>query len=63
LQTIIEERLKIKGMPSNLIPLPSLNALVGAYVAWKAAVNEDLSEIIQIGTHKNIPVISAINLP
>ncbi len=60
LQMIIENRLGISGMPSNLIPLPALNAVIGAYTAWKMATGEENESYKQIGVHKSLPVISAI---
>jgi len=62
LQMIIERRLNISGMPSNLIPLPAMNAIIGAYTAWKMATGKENREYKQIGIHKNLPIISAISI-
>jgi len=60
LQMIIETRLGVSGMPTNLIPLPALNAVIGAYTAWKIATSEENVGYKQIGSHKNMPVVSAV---
>jgi len=62
LQNIIEEKLNISDMPSNLLPLPSLNSIIGAYVAWKIWTGEKNVSYKQIGSHKDFPVISALNI-
>ncbi len=62
LQMVIEHRLNILGMPTNLIPLPAMNAIIGAYIAWKITTGEENKEFKQISSHKNIPVISAISI-
>ena len=62
LQMIIENKLNISGMPSNLIPLPAMNAIIGAYTAWKMATSEENEGYKQIGVHKYIPVVSAISI-
>jgi hypothetical protein len=64
LQGIIEERLHINNMPSNLLPLPSLNSLIGAYIAWTigmAGTDRENAVYTEIGMHKGYPVISAKN--
>jgi len=60
LQMIIDNRLNISGLPSNLIPLPAMNAIIGAYTAWKMATGEENIGYKQIGIHKQIPVVSVI---
>lgn len=60
LQNIIEEKLNIINIPSNLLPLPSLHAIIGAYTAWKVFDSEESVGYKQIGIHKDIPVISAV---
>ena len=62
LQNIIEEKLKISNIPSNLLPLPSLNAIIGAFIGWKIETSEENTEYKQIGIHKDIPVITAIKI-
>jgi hypothetical protein len=62
LQMVLENKLKISGMPTNLIPLPAMNAIIGAYIAWKTVVGEEDTDFQQIGVHKNIPVITAISV-
>jgi len=60
LQMIISNKLGVSGVPSNLIPLPALNAIIGAYTAWKSVTSQENIGFKQIGQNKNIPVISAI---
>jgi hypothetical protein len=63
LQGIIEEKLHIRNMPANLLPLPSLNSLIGAYIAWTigmSGTDEENKMYRQIGTHKGVPVVSAL---
>ena len=62
LQSIIEEKLGIKGIPSNLLPLPALLGLIGAYTGWKIAHSEENVGYKQIGVYKHIPVVSALNI-
>jgi hypothetical protein len=62
LQMIIENKLNISGIPSNLIPLPALNAIIGSYTAWKMATSEENEGYKQIGIHKHMPVVSAISI-
>lgn len=62
LQMIIENKLNISGLPSNLLPLPAMNAIIGAFTAWKLATSEENEGYRQIGTHKTIPVIAAISV-
>lgn len=60
LQNIIEEKLDIKDMPANLLPLPSLNAIIGAYIGWKIYASEENINYKEIGIHKDFPVITAL---
>lgn len=60
MQNILEEKLHISNMPTNLLPLPSLNSIIGAFVAWEIAMGEENTHYKQIGSHKDFPVISAV---
>ncbi len=60
LQNIIEEKLHIIDMPANLLPLPSLNAIIGAFIGWKTYSSKENVGYKQIGIQKNIPVITAM---
>ncbi len=60
LQNIIEEKLNIFNMPSNLLPLPSLNAIIGAFIAWKVATGKENTNYKIIGFHKDIPIVTAL---
>lgn len=60
LQMIIQNNLKIKNIPSNLIAISGLDALIGAYTCWKMTTsNEDVGYKF-IGKYKNIPIVTAI---
>lgn len=60
LQSIIDEKLGIQGIPSNLLPLPTMFALIGAYIAWKIGQSREDFGYRQISTYKNLPVVSAL---
>ncbi len=62
LQSIIDEKLNIKGIPSNLLPLPVLLGLIGAFTGWKIATGEENVDYKQISAYKNMPVVSATRL-
>lgn len=62
LQLVIENKLNVSGIPTNLIPLPALNAIVGAFTAWKLAIGEEEKDYKQIGFHKNTPIVSAVSI-
>ncbi len=62
LQLIIEEKLGITGIPSNLLPLPVLLSLVGAYTAWKIANSEENEGYKHLGAYKKIEIVSALNI-
>lgn len=59
LQSIIEEKLGISGIPSNLLPLPVLYSLIGAYIAWKIGTKGEAG-YKQISTYRDLPVVSAV---
>ncbi|MEW5818832.1 MAG: hypothetical protein AB1782_01460 [Cyanobacteriota bacterium] len=40
LQTVIRDYLSVDNLPNNLIPIASLDALVGAYTGWKVATDK-----------------------
>ncbi len=61
LQAILTEKLGIKGVPTNLIPLPALDAIIGAYISWKIATSNENQGYEQIGAHKKTPIITAIS--
>lgn len=60
LQMNIENYLNIQGIPSNLIAISGLDAIIGAYTAWKMAHSQENKGYRNIGSHKNIPIISAV---
>jgi len=61
LQMVLDKSLGISGMPSNLIPLPAMNAILGAYASWKLAFGEENIDYKQIASHKGLPLISVIS--
>jgi len=60
LQMVIQDQLKISGLPSNMIPLSGLDAIIGAYNALMVFLGKENYNYKIIGSHKDIPVISAI---
>lgn len=62
LQSILEEKLKINGIPANLLPLPTLHAAIGAYIGWKIAHSEEQEGYRQIGEYKGLPIVSALSV-
>ncbi|MCK5177182.1 MAG: hypothetical protein KAQ92_05640, partial [Candidatus Aenigmarchaeota archaeon] len=62
LQIIIEEKLKISGIPSNLLPLPTLQAIIGAFIGWKISTGSENTDYRQIGVYKDTPIVSAVNI-
>ena len=60
LQMIIQNNLKISGIPSNLIALTGLDALIGAYTGWKIATSEENSGYKYIGEFNTLPIVTAI---
>lgn len=41
LQTVIQDGLSVNNLPSNLIPISSLDALIGAYTGWLLATSQE----------------------
>lgn len=60
LQLSIKNNLKISGIPSNLIALSGLDALVGAYTGWRMALSQENIGYKFIGNHNKLPIVSAI---
>ncbi|HBH17667.1 MAG TPA: hypothetical protein DDX14_01740 [Cyanobacteria bacterium UBA9579] len=60
LQMSIKNNLKISGIPSNLIALSGLEAILGAYTAWRIATSEENTGYKFIGDYKNIPIATAL---
>jgi hypothetical protein len=60
LQMSIKDNLKILGIPSNLIALSGLDAIIGAYTGWKVATSLENDGYKYIGKYKDIPIISAL---
>jgi len=60
LQMNIQNYLKIECIPTNLIAISGLDAIIGAYTAWKIATSEEDDGYKLIGKHKNIDIVSAV---
>jgi hypothetical protein len=60
LQLSIKNNLKISGIPTNLIAISGLEALIGAYTSWRIANSDQDIGYRSIGNYKNLPIISAI---
>ena len=60
LQMIIKNNLKINDIPSNLIPLSGLDAIIGAYTSWKIAMTPENTGYKCIGKHKDSLIVTAI---
>jgi len=59
LQLIIQNNLKIRNIPNNLIALSGLDAIIGAYNVWKINTCQRNAGCKYIGEFNNIPVITA----
>lgn len=60
LQLSIKDTLKVSGIPSNLIALSGLEAIIGAYTSWRISNSKENEGYKQIGVYKNVPIISPI---
>ena len=60
LQMSIKSVLKVSGIPTNLIAISGLEAIMGAYTAWKIASSKENIGYKCIGNFRNIPIVSAI---
>lgn len=60
LQQSIKERLNITDMPTNMLPISTLDAILGAYLGKIIATGEENIQYKQMGEIKNIPVMTII---
>ncbi|MFH0702501.1 MAG: hypothetical protein V2B14_03045 [bacterium] len=60
LQTIIQNNLKISGIPSNLIALSGLDAIIGAYTALKMTTSEENVGYRYIGKYKDRLIVTSL---
>ena len=60
LQMIIQNNLKISGIPTNLIALSGLDALIGAYTGWKISTSNENFGYKCIGEFNTLPIVTAI---
>jgi len=58
LQTALKDQLGISGIPTNMIPISGIDAIIGAYIGWK--MTNANTGYKKIGNYKDFPVISAI---
>ncbi len=62
LQTSIQNKLKIKNIPNNLLPISGLDALIGAYTALRISKTDQNIGYKIIGDFKDFPIVSAIEM-
>ena len=60
LQMAIQNHLKIIGIPTNLLSLSGLDALIGAYTSWKIATGSENNNYRYIGEFDNLPIVTAL---
>lgn len=60
LQDMLKEKIGLKNITSNMMPLSSLKALVGAYIAWQTINGEQGKDFKTINTFGDLPVVSGI---
>lgn len=60
LQVNIQQGLKISGIPSNLIAASGLDAMIGAYTAWRMANTQENTGYKFIGDFQNFPIVTAL---
>jgi hypothetical protein len=60
LQTVIKDHLSVNNLPSNLLPIASLDAIVGAYTGWKMATDKEDIGYSYLDSHKDQRVVLPI---
>jgi hypothetical protein len=60
LQDMLKEKLAIKNIPTNMMPLSSLKAVVGAYIAWETQNGVENEDFRKINTFGELPVYSGM---
>lgn len=60
LQDMLKEKLGITGVPTNMMPLSSLKAVIGAYIAWETQNGVENEDFRKINTFGELPVYSGI---
>jgi hypothetical protein len=63
LQTAIHNKLKINNIPSNLLPISGLDALIGAYTALRISKTQENIGYKIIGDFKDFSIASALEIP
>lgn len=59
LQQALKEKLEIKGLPSNMVPLSVLDAILGAHTAKSIFNGEKGVSYKEVGIYKDISVVCA----
>jgi len=62
LQTAIQNKLKIKNIPNNLLPISGLDALIGAYTALRISKSPENDGYKIIGEFKDFSIASALEV-
>lgn len=57
LQTMIKEYLNIRNLPSNLIPIASLEAIIGGYTGWLMATGKENEDYKFIEPFNDQPMV------
>lgn len=60
LQERIKEKLGIEGFSNNMLSMPALKAIIGAYIAWQTHYGTIDQDYRQITEFENLPVYSGI---
>lgn len=60
LQDMLKEKLGISNIPTNMMPLSSLKAVVGAYIAWETENGIENEDFRKINTFGDLPVYSGL---
>ncbi|MGD9580639.1 MAG: hypothetical protein AB7V50_04645 [Vampirovibrionia bacterium] len=60
LQTVIRDSLSVNNLPNNLIPIASLEAIIGGYAAWKMTTDVENQGYIFINSFKDQKVVVPI---
>lgn len=60
LQMAFKDQLLLNNIPSNMIPLSGLDAIVGAYISRQMYVGKYEKDFKFIGEYKSMPIVSAL---
>lgn len=62
LQTVIKDQLSVNNLPNNLIPIASLEAIIGAYTGWKMTTDKEDVGYTFIDTFKDQKVVIPLKI-